>query len=177
MKRPSYLPTSLTKKEEELAHVLIEGFVKAVNRTITNEDLIKKLNLLPWNTLKKWELEAIEGALVGFGTVDTIMELIESFEPIRRRILPIPEATYRRALKDQSEQPLSEATLDIGVQVLSNVIPELKKNIEEICGEQTRELVREVGPDKARDVAEIITTENQSIFDAGNSLIETFIHL
>jgi len=65
--------------------------------------------------------------------------------------------------------------LEIGVQVLSNVIPELKKNMEEVCGGQVRKLVSETSFKKARDIAEIITTENRSMFDVGDSLIETFV--
>jgi hypothetical protein len=176
MERPSYLPASLTKKEEELAILLINGFVDAVNRTIVNEALKKKLNSLPYNTLMGWELEAIRGGLAGYGSVDVITDLVESCEPIRRRIFPIPVSTLKRAIKDQSEQPLSEAALDIGVQVLSSVIPDLKVITEGICGEEVRKMVREIGVERAMDIAEIITTENLSMFDACDSLIETFVH-
>lgn len=77
--------------------------MKAVNRTIGNEVLIKRLRPLQWSRLKKEELQAIQDCLAGYGSVDVIGDMVESFEPIRKRIFPVPASTYRRAIRDQSK--------------------------------------------------------------------------
>jgi len=172
--RPSYLPKSLTQKEEELANILIEGFIEAVNRTIKNKTLTKNLRLLRWKALREEELLFVKPFLGGYGSMEAFIELIESC--FSDRVYIFSESQYRKDLMNQREYTsLSDEAIDIVIQASSRIIPELIKNIREICGKQVREMVHEIGLVKARDIAEIITIENQRVFDAYIKLTDALI--